>query len=680
MNYAFVSILSEHSPELPWVWIQMEALERTISKQVNTKRFLLSEFISDLRAPSQASHWDRVFVFGLGKLTESESIESIQRKYSLPESSILLAVEVNKQGTFTQFEKEIISRAASNKSQITVINEVAKAEVQKLEPSAEVIKMGCLESLLDITPVTVREEKIAHVNCFFDCAKIPLPNFKIFFDDRDRKEHFEIGFADFYVSQFPWIGLKAIASSRCVVTSDERVARIALALKKSVLLFKKNPQENCYRVLVTDPELLTSQEEWNHELERVGYQISAADMFAQMDVDKKSWIRFFDQFTADIERKAPESCSESLIMAVVCDQGYLGYLVAFCQNLIEVHHGKIKLFVLWLSAQSELNISVDFPQIEFQVINPTEVWKDQEWQRIQQWPVAERAYAAKPAILRKALERVKAPVLLSDLDVWYFKSPVSLLKMKEHTKVLMFLQWADRFEWLRHHGFINSGMVVAQPGSEAILQFWSDACAQSAAINSGEGLFGDQGFIDYAALHYEGCSVYRDYDQDVAPWNFKSLQFSIPDRARPLFKVRGDVEVSSFHAAGPDTFGAFELKYLWDQLCAFFVLKQDDLNMSPQWKSVLEQQRLHTEFLSQFLWMRDRWKRRFPKLFGDSFQNVQWWLGKYQQRIVSGLKMITQFLDKLRAPQKSHPGNFDRQWVMLQSQVVRSLECGDSKQ
>lgn len=680
MNYAFVSILSEHSTELPWVWIQMEALERALPKQVNTKRFLLSEFISDLRNPSQTFHWDRVFVFGLGKLTESESIESIHRKYSLPESSILLAVEVNSRGTFTPFEREIISRAANNKSPITVINEVTKAEVQKHEPSAEVMIMGCLESLLDISPITVRNKRIAHVNCRLDRAKNLLPSFKIVFDDRDRKESLEVGFADFYVSRFPWIGLKAMASSRCVVTSEERVARIALALKKPVLLFKKNPQEHRYRALVSDPELLTSEERWNLELERRDYQISTAEMFAQMDADKKIWIQFFDRFNADIDRKAIESSSESLTMAVVCDQGYLGYLVAFCQNLVDVHKGKIQLFVLWLSAESELNISVDFPQIKFQVIFPADIWKDQEWQRIRQWPVAERAYAAKPAILRKALESAKAPVLLSDLDMWYFKSPVSLLQLKEQTKVLMFLQWADRFEWLRHHGFINSGMVVAQPGAEAILRFWSDACAQSAAINSGEGLFGDQGFIDYAALHYEGCSVYRDYDQDVAPWNFKSLQFSIPDKARPLFRVRGNIEVSSFHAAGPDTFGAFELKYLWDQLCAFLLLKQDDLNASPQWKSVLEQQRLHTEFLSQFLWLRDRWKRRFPKLFGDSFQNVQWWLGKYQQRIVRLLKTVTQFIDKLRTPQKSYPDNFDRQWVMLQSQVVRSLESGDSKQ
>jgi len=680
MNYAFVSILSEHSLESPWVWVQMEALERALSKQANTKRFVLAEFISELRNPNQTSHWDHVFIFGLGKLTESESFEWIHQKYSLPESSVLLAVEVNSAGTFTQFEREIIRRAVINKSQITVVNEVTKAEVQKLEPSAEVIQMGYLESLLDISPITVRNKRIAHVNCLLDRAKIPVPSFKIYFDDRKHPEHFEVGFADFYVSRFPWIGLKAIASSRCVVTSDERVARIGLALKRPVLLFKKVPQENRYRALVSDPDLLTTEEAWSRELDRIDRQMSASDMFARMDADRKSWNQFFDRFQGGSERKAPTSSSESLTIAVVCDQGYLGYLVAFCQNLIEVHQGKIQLFVLWLSAKSEFNISVNFPQIEFQVIYPTDVWKEQEWQRIREWPVAERAYAAKPAILRKALESAKAPVLLSDLDMWYFKSPVSLLQMKEQTKVLMFLQWADRFEWLRHHGFINSGMVVAQPGAEAILQFWSDACAQSAAINSGEGLFGDQGFIDYAALHYEGCSVYRDYDQDVAPWNFKSLQFSIPDRARSLFRVRRNIEVSSFHAAGPDTFGAFELKYLWDQLCAFFVLKHDDLNASPQWKSVLEQQRLHTEFLSQFLWMRDRWKRRFPKLFSDSFQNVQWWLGKYQQQTVSVLKTITQFFDKLRTPQKSGPDNFDRQWVMLQSQVVRSLECGDSKQ
>lgn len=623
----------------------MEAFERAIGNRATTRRSLLSQ-LGDAR--SRNFNPQKTFLFGLGTLgNEHQEYEELSHLLTLlPSSTELIAVELPSGGHFSKLELHLLKQAALNQVEITAVSEQASDCILRAVPSAKVKVLGFLESLLEISPISSTETYVALAGVPTSFC-ISEPSIRIHFSNDKVDSPKEVGLTEFYVASFPWIGLKVLASASRIITSEKEIARIATCLGKDLSLVKGKDECDLAQDILT-ADLSQQREHWRNYL--------GLDSLVDSNLVAQ-------------EETLP------LRLALVCDKRYFGFLIALCENLLEVHNGIIEVFLLWLGDQSEFTLQDRFIGIKFHLFDSKDIWPDDIVRnRISDWPTAEQAYAGKPAILKKALSLSKSPILLTDLDIWYFSSPISLfgLGSSQHN-CIVFPQWSDRFLWLRHHGFINSGMLVVRPGSEMILDFWSRACSESSALSLSEGTFGDQGYLDYAVMLYEGCFIYLKGDEDVAPWNRETLRFSIPEVGKARFQVFDEIEVRSFHAAGPDSSGAFELKYLWDQMCSVFNVPKIELQNTPIWENTLHQQRRYSVFVDLLMRMNERWHVRFPRLFKYHPSALQKW--SHCLRVLLVLSKVTMLLDRLRktfkAPGKASDHHFDFKWKELHHLIIR---------
>jgi hypothetical protein len=305
---------------------------------------------------------------------------------------------------------------------------------------------------------------------------------------------------------------------------------------------------------------------------------------------------------------AAEGEGETFAFCCVADTQYVPFFFALVENLSSVHAGPLEIHLLAADDGVESVVRAQYPDRNIHYYSLKDVWGPQQWERISQRPVNLRALSSKPAILLKARQKSKAECLfLLDLDLYFFRSPYRLNHAFGKGHTLFFPQWCDRFTWARLHGIINSGLVGAKKGSEAFISWWTQACWISCEFEEDKGRFVDQAFIDQALLYFDGIEIYRGLDEDVAPWNRHTLKVNWDG---PVLQVHGGKRVGSFHAAGPDDDGVFELKYAWDQLVSLFSVMADPDESLALFRNTLEQQRRHWPALNRALNLRKLAKDR----------------------------------------------------------------------
>lgn len=303
-----------------------------------------------------------------------------------------------------------------------------------------------------------------------------------------------------------------------------------------------------------------------------------------------------------------EGQGETFAFCCVADIQYVPFFFALVENLRAVHAGQLEIHLLAIQPEVEPLVRAQFPDLDIRFYSLKEIWGEGQWHRVAGRSIPLQAFSSKPRVLLEARLRSQADaVFLLDLDLYFYRSPARLNACFGNGHTLLFPQWSDRFSWARLHGAINSGMVGARKGSESFLSWWSQACWVSCELDAGNGRFVDQGFIDQANLYFDGITLYRDYDENIAAWNRRTL--SVTSR-QPHPVVFGEKAVGSFHAAGPDDDGLFERKFAWDQLVSLFSVIDDPNESSALFRNTLDQQRRHWPALDQALRLRHLAKER----------------------------------------------------------------------
>ncbi len=371
-----------------------------------------------------------------------------------------------------------------------------------------------------------------------------------------------------------------------------------------------------------------------------------------------------------MSRPAFETTAETFAFCCVADAQYIPFFFALVGNLQNVHPGPLEIHLLAVDDEAERAARAQYPDSMLHLYRMSDVWTEGEWARVGARPIASQALTSKARIFLEARRRSSAEaVFLLDLDMYFFRSPARLIREFGEDHTMFFPQWSDRFTWARLHGIFNSGMMGARKGSEAFLSWWSRACWISCELDVASGRFGDQAYIDQAILFFDGIRIYREGDEDVAPWNLATLGAKWDGSA---LEVLGGKSVGSYHAAGPDALRIFEAKYQWDQLAAVFSVLSDPNESLALFRNTLEQQRLHWPELDRAL--------RLRKLFeGRTFLPVAELTPEWVHRATSGLgaRVLARIDDLHRAYAKwrGHALGFPVEsenafWIQLQKQVM----------
>jgi hypothetical protein len=293
---------------------------------------------------------------------------------------------------------------------------------------------------------------------------------------------------------------------------------------------------------------------------------------------------------------------ETFAFCCVADLQYLPFFFGLVENLRAVHRGPLEIHLLALGEGVADLARAQYPDLAMSIYSLADIWTEAELAHLSNRSIGSQAYTSKPRVLLHARRRSQAEaVFLLDLDMYFFRDPAHLNQAFGQAHTLLFPQWSDRFTWARLHGCVNSGMVGARKGAEPLVSWWSRACLIRCDMKVEQGFFGDQGFLDQALVLFRGVQIYRDWDEDVAPWNRETLDAAWGEQG---LVVQGGKPVGSFHAAGPDDDGIFEIKYAWDQIVAAFSVLADPNECRPLFLNTVEQQRSHWPELDRALRLR----------------------------------------------------------------------------
>ncbi len=298
-------------------------------------------------------------------------------------------------------------------------------------------------------------------------------------------------------------------------------------------------------------------------------------------------------------------------ICTVVDQKYVGFFFGLMENLIRVTKGPWKTYVLALDLETKLLIEKQYPNMAISITLANEIFTGDEWADFERRPVAERAYACKPQTMLAALkEAPDFPVYLCDVDIYFYDSPCSLNHHLQANQILLMPQWSDVFAWSRFYGMYNSGLMGATSEATNFFRWWSEMCFSFSSVNPTRGYFTDQGMLEMGTWLFGTMGVYRELDHNVAPWNRKTLGVNRPNEFSGTLVLKDGRRVKSYHAAGSDSDGFFQLKFCWDQLASFFSILPSADDLEPLFQNTLDQQLVNWPNLRSRIAARKDWARR----------------------------------------------------------------------
>lgn len=303
---------------------------------------------------------------------------------------------------------------------------------------------------------------------------------------------------------------------------------------------------------------------------------------------------------------------ELVHLTSISDFSYLPFYLGMIENVLKLSRNKVKLHLLALDNLVAPFLEDRYPGL-VNVVELKDVWTPNELRVIEQRSVAFRAFSSKPKILEKVLREHQGPTFHCDSDVYFFTGPEKLLETFANGHTVVFPHWNDVYPKGRNDGLYNAGMIGVRPGAEKFLKWWGEQCLANCTFDPENGVVGDQAYLDFAPILFEGVSVYRKKDHNVARWNLGTLGIHFSTK-RDQLKSREGRSVQTFHAAFIDSFGFFEFKFCWDQLVTFFSGFSYQ-NASPAFlKNTLTQQQRYWLSLSRGLKSRETVYRLFPLL------------------------------------------------------------------
>jgi hypothetical protein len=471
---------------------------------------------------------------------------------------------------------------------------------------------------------------------------------------------------------FPQITLHALSSSSAVITTSRGVARMALACSVPAILIE-NPGTHPPDDPI--PQLVPTQSPYRaaQEIERIISNYPWKPIRREIHRTRMA--------LSPIAAKCPgkhASLKRALNIACICDQAYLPFFRGLVENLILVHGKNLRLYLLALDLQTKRFAMQNYASLIARIYGVTDLHGAEKKPVFRHGSFDVIAYASKPKLIDQALTDGAGNIFYTDLDVFYFRSPIRLFNRWEpNTGALLFPHWNHTYENTRLHGCFNAGMIAAAADASAFLRWWGMLCDSHCAKDTARGYYDDQAYLDLAAVNFPEISIYRGRDENVAAWNITTLGVRM-DSANPGTILLDDGKpVASFHAPQPDRLGLHEAKFSWDQLC--FV--SSDLGAAERYPDFLSRLRHHfVTYWPSFREIDDvrnslaRGFRKSNLEIPKSLENfLRSPIGTRLLKLWKPLKNATRMGRRL-LPRKHTPSSPIPDWVKIQKRVFRNFD------
>lgn len=349
----------------------------------------------------------------------------------------------------------------------------------------------------------------------------------------------------------PALHLDAVANAGCVVSSFWEPCLVAQSNGKvAIKLSTQVDGENAWGI----PEVLVLGK-------------SPEDVYEECQCIYRKTAQKTPQTNFDITTSSNAEPSV-LHLTSISDFSYLPFYLGMIENIRQKSKKQIHLHLLALDSEVRTFLEEKYPGL-VQVYELKDLWNPKELKTIEKRSIAFQAFSSKPKIIERVLKETNSPTFHCDSDVYFFSCPEHLLETFSSGHTVVFPHWNDAYPNGRKDGLYNAGMIGVRPGAEKFLKWWGDQCLAECSFNPEKGIVGDQAYLDFAPIFFEGVTVYRKKDHNVARWNLKTLGIRFSSN-RAGFEGSDGKPVHTFHAAFIDSVGFFEFKYCWDQLITFY--------------------------------------------------------------------------------------------------------------
>jgi hypothetical protein len=488
-------------------------------------------------------------------------------------------------------------------------------EIQKINPSARMHE----------SPVWVwslsSNAKFEWNRKLFSLSQTENPSLFLCQDAQALEKGALPGCSTFFSPVNPELHIEAIQRAKCVISDTWDPCLLAYALGKPTIKLKTDTTAECFNFSHSPIFELNCHEKLPSQIfEECKSSILSQTFSVGSLVASEEDQRFSEEAPINL-------CS-------VSDFSYLPFFLGFIENIKKVSKVPVSVSLLALDRESKRFINEKYGK-HIQVYLLEDIWSQEEVTRIKSRPLGIQAYSSKARLLKTVFQKNPAPTFYCDSDVFFFDCPSHLLTTLDGGHTVLFPHWNDLFPQGRADGLYNAGMIGIQAGFEEFVDWWANQCLNNCDLDPAQGVVGDQAYLDFAPIYFDGVQIYRGKDHNVARWNMNTLGLKFSPTRKIINSEK--VEVKTFHTAFIDSMGFFEFKYCWDQLITQMV--GYPLQKSPVLsRNVMIQQQKYWLSLSRSLKLRDGVASLFQKASAleRAIQESSVWFSAAVTRAVSG--------------------------------------------
>ncbi len=376
------------------------------------------------------------------------------------------------------------------------------------------------------------------------------------------------GEATLYSPLFNSLHLKAIASSKCVVSFHLEPLLVAIANRvPAIFLSSRETEESQLAKKIGIPVVIGQEPpKMAAEIEMyfTHYAWKKIDEFCHLIKLKFSLPESLS------DKTEPANSSELFNVCTITDSGYFPFFLGFIENVNNASQGNFKCFVLALDSQVLKCVKKMRLESKIEVLYIQDLWSPSEWQVVQKRNVGSRAFSTKPRLIERALKKTRGPVFYCDSDVFFFEPVTQLQKVIETDSIVLFPHFNDKYPEAQLDGLYNAGMLAVAPGAERFLDWWSEVCFRECAFDYKRGLIGDQAYLNLVPILFDKVKVFKGHNHNVARWNSQTLKLDLDPNYPESPIIEEGLSVSTYHAAFCDERGVYQKKFIWDHLASFF--------------------------------------------------------------------------------------------------------------
>ncbi|MFD2517942.1 glycosyltransferase [Salinimicrobium flavum] len=135
-------------------------------------------------------------------------------------------------------------------------------------------------------------------------------------------------------------------------------------------------------------------------------------------------------------------------------------------------------------------------------------------------------WGMKPVFINFLLESFEKVIYL-DCDIYFFSDFHFLYEELNHVALLLTPHWRnsnplveyDNFKLNFLEGLYNAGFIGASRGAELALNWWAKMILFKCEVNTAEGFYDDQRYLDLLPVLFENTGILRHKGCNVANWN-----------------------------------------------------------------------------------------------------------------------------------------------------------------